>query len=323
MKVAIVGIGHVARHQISAIRQMAGVVELVGAYDKDVRASQKRAPCRFHKTLNDLIEKSDADVFVVATPNSDHYATTSRLLAAGRAVMVEKPVCENLDELHKLARRARTGGIFFHTALHAAFARDLLWWLENRKQLAHRFGPVERFHMGFYDPYIERDGSIKAGAEGLGGSWYDSGINALSVLERIADPGSMQVRRAHMFSSPRIACKQIKGSAQLECRVDGSSCAGEIDTNWTLGLNRKITVLGYARATVILDHSGQKVIVRGGKGRPKAVSLQNGRSRLTNQYVGVFGDLVQSFARHKDNIKSATQLHALLFAALEQANGSH
>jgi ornithine cyclodeaminase/alanine dehydrogenase-like protein (mu-crystallin family) len=36
MKVAIVGIGHVARYQISAIRQMAGVVELVGAYDKNV-----------------------------------------------------------------------------------------------------------------------------------------------------------------------------------------------------------------------------------------------------------------------------------------------
>jgi hypothetical protein len=53
-------------------------------------------------------------VFVVATPNSDHYGTTSRLLAAGRAVIVEKPVCENLDELHKLAKRARTGGIFFH-----------------------------------------------------------------------------------------------------------------------------------------------------------------------------------------------------------------
>jgi D-galactose 1-dehydrogenase len=301
---------------------MAGMVELVGAYDKDVRASQKRGPgCRFHKSLDDLVEKSGAEVFVVATPNSDHFATASELLAAGRAVMVEKPVCEKLDQLHKLVKRARKGGLFFHAALHAAFARDLLWWLENRQQLARRFGPVERFHMGFYDPYIERDGSVRPWARGLGGSWYDSGINALSVLERIADPGSMRVRGGQMFSSPHIACDQIRGSAQLECRVDGSPCAGEIDTDWTLGLNRKITVLAYARATVILDHSSQKVTVRSAKARPETVSLQNGRSRLTNQYVGVFDDLARSFARQTDNIAPATQLHELLFAATAQGDG--
>jgi D-galactose 1-dehydrogenase len=322
MKVAIVGIGHVARHQINAIRRLPGLVELVGAYDSDARASHKRvAPCRFHKSLDDLIENSTADVVVVATPNRDHFATVMRLLSAGRAVMVEKPVCETLEELNKLAKRARAAGLFFHVALHAAFARDLLWWVENRASLTRRFGPVERFHMGFYDPYIERDGAVKAWARGLGGSWVDSGINALSVLERIADPASIRVASGHMFSSPNISCDQIKGSARLECRVDGKACPGEIDTNWTLGLNRKMTILSYKRATVILDHSGQKVVVRNATARPEIHSLQNGLSRLTNQYVGVFGELEQSFTQGRDNIGAAARLHELLFAAAKQRDG--
>ena len=315
-KVAIVGMGHISRYQVSAIRQLADV-ELVGAYDKktfDKKGGGKRAlPCRFYRSLDELIDKSPADVVVVSTPNADHFATASRLISAGRAVLVEKPVCETLAEVKKLAALARARKVFFHTALHAAFARDLEWWLENRDRLARRFGPLTGFQMGFYDPYIERDGTVRDAARGLGGSWYDSGINALSVLEKIADPGSIRVVSGRMFSSAGIACSQVRGTAQLECRVDGVACRGEIDTDWMLGLNRKITILSYARASVILDHSAQTVVIRGPK--TQSVSLQNGKSRLTNQYAGVFRDLAAYYARGKDNAATALRLHELLFAA--------
>jgi UDP-N-acetyl-2-amino-2-deoxyglucuronate dehydrogenase len=103
MKVAIVGLGHVAQHQINAIQQLTGIVDLVGAYDTDAGVIRKRAvPCTFHKSLDDLIEHSTADVVVVSTSNSDHFATTSQLLRAGRAVMVEKPICENRKDLNEL-----------------------------------------------------------------------------------------------------------------------------------------------------------------------------------------------------------------------------
>ena len=44
MKVAIVGIGHIARYQMDAIRQLAGV-ELVGVYDGDVAVMQTGTRC--------------------------------------------------------------------------------------------------------------------------------------------------------------------------------------------------------------------------------------------------------------------------------------
>ena len=162
MKVAIVGIGHIAKHQANAIQQLADTIDLVGAYDRDVSVAQKRVlPCEFHKSLDDLIENSPADIVVVSTTNHDHFATASRLLSAGRAVMVEKPVCEKAEDLQQLVSLAKAGNLFFHTALHATFAADLRWWAEHRQMLAHRFGPVERIQMGFYDPYMERDGTVK------------------------------------------------------------------------------------------------------------------------------------------------------------------
>jgi predicted dehydrogenase len=319
MKVAIVGIGHVAQHQVHAIQQLNGAVELVGAYDQDAGVRHSRdIPCHFHDSLDDLIENSAAEVVVVSTSNHDHFATASRLLGAGRAVMVEKPVCENRADLNRLVKIARTGNIFFHAALHAAFGLDLLWWLENRDALANRFGAVERFDMGFYDPYIERDGAVLDGARGLGGSWYDSGINALSVLACIADPATIKVTGAEMFSSAHVACEQINGAARLACRVDGEPCTGEIKTNWALGINRKTTTLSYREATVLMDHSSEQVIIRSGPGRPEIISLQNGLPRLTNHYVGVFRDLRNAFMRQRDNIALSLELHELLFAAVQQ-----
>ncbi|HWC62041.1 MAG TPA: Gfo/Idh/MocA family oxidoreductase [Rhizomicrobium sp.] len=317
MKVAIVGIGHVARYQIDAIRHLPGEVELVGIYDGDGTA-RLDIPCRFHRSLDELIENSPADVVVVSTNNSDHFGTASRLINAGRAVMVEKPVCENRDDLRRLQKLAHTRNLFFHAAFHAAFGLDLLWWMEQRANLSRRYGAVTHFDMGFYDPYIDREGAVRKGARGLGGSWYDSGINALSVLARIADPGSIEIESANMFASAHIPCEQVNGGARLNCLVDGFSCAGEINTDWSLGLDRKMTVLSYERATLFLDHSLERVVIWDGRDRPETISLQNGQPRLTNHYVGVFADLKDAFAQKRDNSLLSAQLHELLFAAVEQ-----
>jgi predicted dehydrogenase len=53
----------------------------------------------------------DADVVVVATPPQCHAADTIRLLDAGAAVLVEKPLCRTLDEADRMVAAAdRNGG---------------------------------------------------------------------------------------------------------------------------------------------------------------------------------------------------------------------
>jgi len=271
--------------------------------------------------MDDLIEHTPADVVIVSTSNSDHFATTAKLLRAGRPVMVEKPICENRKDLNELLALARAANIFFHAALHAAFARDLLWWLENRQSLTQRFGPIERFHMDFFDSYIENNGSLSKSARGLGGSWYDSGINALSVLACLADPASIKLLGAQMHLSPRILREQISGSAMFACQAGGGTCTGQINTNWVLGLDHKTTSLSCKRAKILLDHSSEQVVIQEDRQQPEIISLRNGLPRLTNHYVGVFRDLESSFARQEDNSGLAAQLHALLFDAVDAANG--
>ena len=162
-----------------------------------------------------------------------------------------------------------------------------MWWIENRETLAYRWRSDRRVRYGSYDPHIESDGAVKKSARKLGGSWYDSGINALTVLARIADPASITFVDGHMFVSPHIACHQVNGSAQFRCIVDGDVCTGQINTDWALGLDRKVTMLSYKRATVLLDHSNEQVIIRdGGERGLNHFTANQFASRLTNHYVG-------------------------------------
>jgi hypothetical protein len=170
--------------------------------------------------------------------------------------------------------------------------------------------------MNFFDPYIGKNGLEKKSGIGLGGSWYDSGINALSVLAYIADPASISIVSAKMVSS--MHCNQTSACTRLRCDVDGEVCTGEINTDWMLGLDSKTTLLSYERATVLLDHSNEQVVIRDGQTFPKTISLKNGLARLINHYVGVFRDLEGSFVRHRGNIGLSTRLHELLFDAMDE-----
>jgi hypothetical protein len=170
--------------------------------------------------------------------------------------------------------------------------------------------------MNFFDPYIGKSGLERKCGIGLGGSWYDSGINALSVLALMADPASISIVGAQTFSS--MNCDQTKACVLLRCDVDGEVCTGEINTDWTLGLDSKTTLLSYEGATILLDHSNEQVVIRDGQTFPKTISLKNGFARLTNHYVGVFRDLEGSFARHRDNVALSTRLHELLFGAMDE-----
>lgn len=60
-----------------------------------------------------LIASSQVDCIVIATPNDTHFALAAKVLAAGKHVVVDKPVTLTADEARTLARLAREHGALF------------------------------------------------------------------------------------------------------------------------------------------------------------------------------------------------------------------
>ncbi|MBI5504188.1 MAG: Gfo/Idh/MocA family oxidoreductase [Deltaproteobacteria bacterium] len=317
MNIGLVGIGQIAAYQIEAIACVPGLT-LVDACDRNPDRSARLLPgITFHESLDSFLRKSRADLVIVSTPNATHADVASRVLEAGRPVLLEKPAATSAAELDQLVATAQAKGIFLSVAFHAAFALDALWLLERIRSGDLHLGSPSGFHCGFYDPYLS-NGTLSSAATGLGGSWYDSGINALSLVARFWDVSQLEVTEGRMTSIPSVPCSQIQGAADVAIRLPGGHRGrGSIDTNWTLGLNRKTTQLFFeaSHMSVLLNHSAETVVIREGDREIASHALGTGRPRLVNHYIGLYADLKSRFARSENNLDLALPLHKLLYSA--------
>lgn len=259
-RLAMIGVGHVASHQLRALA-LSPHWELVGAADtRRERRDLLPAGVPFFPSADRLLGDVDADLVLVSTPTHTHYEVGVRVLSSGHNVLIEKPCCGSSDELEALARLAGSRQLLCCVAMHAAHARDLTWLRENRAELD--LGVLTGFHCSFFDPYV-KDGRLLPRARSLGGSWMDSGINALSVVASVIDAGTLRVNAARHSSDEIEGCGDAAASVNFRFPNGGIDCRGSIDTDWTLGVDRKATVLEYAgsRTRVLLDHSNEFVHV--------------------------------------------------------------
>jgi predicted dehydrogenase len=63
--------------------------------------------------IDALIASDEVECIVIATPNDTHYALAAKVLAAGKHVVVDKPVTLTSAEARTLARMAREHGMLF------------------------------------------------------------------------------------------------------------------------------------------------------------------------------------------------------------------
>ena len=317
MKIAMVGLGHIAKFQLDALESLESI-KLVGAYDiRSERAGLLPSSVRFYESLDDLLENCEADLVLVSTPNVTHYEIGKLVLEHNRSLILEKPCCSTEAEVVDLIETAQRRGLFFVVALHATYARDVEWYLKQISTGKINYGPLSGFYCGFFDPYYDT-GTLKQSAQSLGGAWFDSGINALSVIGRFIDPTRLELVEGRMTRVPSVACSEIQGAATFQFLQDGIWGQGIIETNWALGLNRKITQLFYCHTDtrVTLHHSDETVYVYRGEQLILVKDLRNERPRLTNHYTNLFRDIARRFRENRSNIDYTVQLHHLFFAAM-------
>lgn len=317
MELAIIGLGHVAQYQLEAINQLKEV-NLVAASDIDSTRSQiLPLGVLFFDKPESLISHPDIDLILVSTPNKSHYSLGKQVLENKRPLLLEKPCCESLEQMTELVDLSRKHNQPFIVAFHAAYGRDVLWYKDYLSNPEFNPGPLTSFHAGFFDPYYE-DGHIVSSAQSLGGSWFDSGINALSVIGKFVELDKLHVVEGRMTRIASLPCSEIQGTASFEFEIDQHHGNGIVETNWSLGLNRKITQLYYAHTDtqVVLDHTNEQVTIKRGDEVLKEVHLQTHFSRLTNHYINLFSNVVDMLNSNETNLSYAISLHRLLFEAM-------
>ena len=77
---------------------------------------------RSYGSYAELVEDADVDVVYIASPHSEHHSMALLAIAAGKHVLVEKPIALSAEQAGEIAAAARAAGVF---AMEAMWSRYL------------------------------------------------------------------------------------------------------------------------------------------------------------------------------------------------------
>lgn len=218
MKIALVGIGEIARNQ--HVPSIAGspAWELAATVSRSGTVEGVPAFTDFGRFLE---ECPDVGVVSLCLPPVPRFDYARQALEAGRHVMLEKPPGATLAECAALEAQARAGGLTLFASWHsreAAMVPVAKDWLAGKvlKRLAINWREdVRRWHPG--QEWIWEPGGLGV---------FDPGINALSILtEILPDPVHLSQARLEFPAN-----KQAPIGAELAfCHPAGAEVSAVFD----------------------------------------------------------------------------------------------
>lgn len=187
MKVALVGIGKIARDQHVPALAASGDWELAATVSRSGTVKGVEA---FTDFATMLAERPDIPMVSLCLPPQPRFAYAEAALRAGRHVMLEKPPGQTLAEVHALDALARSMGVTLYATWHSRMAEAVAaakaWLADTVVRRAHIIWreDVRKWHPG-------QDWVFEPGGMGV----FDPGINALSILTEIL-PAPVHVTEA-------------------------------------------------------------------------------------------------------------------------------
>jgi predicted dehydrogenase len=225
IRIGIMGAGAVAQYAlIKPAERNPGVLDIaaVGARDT-ARAAEyaARHGIRGATTYQGLLDDPEIEAVYIATPNALHCEWTLKALAAGKAVLCEKPIGSNAAEAERMAA---AGGLLveaLHWRYHPQTAR-------MRALLdAGALGALRSIDFTFLVPgrYFEPD-DIRFQRDLSGGAAMDVGYYAVSFLRVAAGAEPEAVLNARAVE----VAPGVDGAMTAELRFPGG-CVGRLDVS--------------------------------------------------------------------------------------------
>lgn len=276
--------------------------------------------------IDALLDADAADVIVIATPTMDHEVASMKVLAAGRHLVVEKPMAMSVAGARRIIAAwipEAVGAVMLNQRYHGAYRRI------REIVKGGSLGRIVRFSWimtAWYRPNSYFAVSSWRGTwpgEG-GGALLNQGIHNLDILQWVLGLPSSVYARAGFGKFHSIDVEdEVTALFDFD---DGASGVMVISTGEAPGTNR-FEIVG-DRGTLVFEHdtihlatteeSVSEHLVRSLDlfGSPDFVSREESPAPVRNQHAAVFNDVIGAV---RDGADVATPLDAGV-ASLELAN---
>jgi len=185
----------------------------------------------------ELLADAAIDAIVVATPVSTHFELARDALAAGKHVLVEKPISTTSDEARRLIEEADSAQkvlMVDHTFLYTGAVRKIRQLIDDGKvgRLLH-YDSV-RINLGLF----QHDVNVL----------WDLAVHDLSIMDYLLD------RLPVAVSADAVAnvAGQPENTAYLTCFFDDDTMA-HIHVNWLSPVKIRRTIISGDRQMVVYD----------------------------------------------------------------------
>jgi predicted dehydrogenase len=122
-KFGIIGCGMIAGFHVKAVEAAGG--STVACFDKFPASAQRLAAqcpgCKAYEDFDRFLADKSIDIVTVGTPSGDHFEPAMAAVAAGKHVIVEKPLEVTLDRCDKLIAAAKKAGVKLASVFHSRF----------------------------------------------------------------------------------------------------------------------------------------------------------------------------------------------------------
>ena len=132
----IIGVGWMADQFANGVNSFtASTVHAVASRSREkARAfAASHSVTNAYGSVSELVADPDIDVIHIASPHSDHLDNALEAIAAGKNVLVEKPICRNASEARTLIHAARSANVF---VMEAMWTRYLPHMVELKRVIA-------------------------------------------------------------------------------------------------------------------------------------------------------------------------------------------
>lgn len=171
MRVGLIGAGAIGAVRAVALARTRNC-QLMGVHDVDEHRARSVAPnARYYPTARELIETPEIDAVIISTPPQYHEPLSLAAFAAGKHVLVEKPMAATVEACRSMASAATKAGLVLAVGYNHRYFEALklvrdtvqsgaLGTLSHVRAYAGHTGLSEFKAPWMYDPSIMGGGAL-------------------------------------------------------------------------------------------------------------------------------------------------------------------
>lgn len=246
IRFALVGCGRIAANHMDAIEKHAARCVLTDVCDVDPKALETataRTGARGHRSLTELLQSSDADCVILATPSGLHPQQAIEAARAGRHVMTEKPMATRWADGLAMVRACDEAGVRLFVVKQNRRNRTLQ--LLRQSLDAGRFGRIYMVSVNVFwsRPQSYYDSAAWRGTwEFDGGAFMNQASHYVDLLDWLIGP--VESVMAHTGTLARDIEVEDTGVAALKWRNGALGSVNVTMLTYPKNFEGSITILG-------------------------------------------------------------------------------